>query len=111
VLEAITLPVALQTNEHTRNAAVLTTLAVIDRKLDREHVYGTLVEMVNCNEYLRRAEMLARVIYDMERGELTVEKCQVALGGLLAQAEARRSRLQHLMSKVVEMPVEGDTLN
>jgi hypothetical protein len=105
------MPVALKTNEYTRNATMLTVMAVIDRKLDREHVYGTLIEAVNCNEFLRRAEILGRVIHDLRRGELTAEACQKVLDNFLVEAEVRRQRLQHLMGKIAQMPAEGDTIN
>lgn len=111
VLEALKVPAAIQTNEYTRNAAVLAVMAVFDRKLDREYMYGTLVEAVNLNEFLRRAEMVSRVIYDLQKGELTAEKCQHVMMSLLEQAERRRRTLESLIAKVEQMPVEGDTIN
>ena len=111
VLEALRIPAAIQTNEYTRNASVLAVMAVVDRKLDREYVYGTLVEAVNLNEFLRRAEMLSRVIYDLQKGELTLDKCQQVLAGLLQQAERRRRSLESLIAKVEQMPVESDPIH
>lgn len=111
VLEALKVPAAIQTNEYTRNAAVLAVMAVFDRKLNREYMYGTLVEAVNLNEFLRRAEMLSRVIYDMKKGELTIDKCIIVMADLLAEAERRRRTLESLIAKVEQMPVEGDTIN
>ena len=86
-------------------------MAVIDRKLDREYVYGTLVEAVNLNEFLRRAEMLSRVIYDLQKGELTLEKCQQVMVGLLEQADRRRQSLEGLIAKVEQMAIEGDPIH
>lgn len=111
VLEALRAPAAIQTNEYTRNASVLAVMSVIDRKLDRDYIYGTLVEAVNLNEFLRRAEMLSRVIYDLQKGELTLDKCQQVLAGLLQQAERRRRSLESLIAKVEQMPVESDPIH
>jgi hypothetical protein len=105
------MPAAIQTNEYTRNASVLAVMAVIDRKLDREYVYGALVEAVNLNEFLRRAEMVSRMIYDLQKGELTLDKCQQVLAGLLQQAERRRQTLEGLIAKVEQMAVEGDPIH
>ena len=111
VLEALRIPAAIQTNEYTRNASVLAVMAVVDRKLDREYVYGTLVEAVNLNEFLRRAEMVSRVIYDLQKGELTVENCQQVMMGLLEQADRRRQSLEGLIAKVEQMAIEGDPIH
>ncbi len=105
------MPAAIQTNEYTRNASVLAVMAVIDRKLDREYVYGALVEAVNLNEFLRRAEMVSRVIFDLQKGELTLVKCQGVLAGLLQQAERRRQTLEGLIAKVEQMAVKGDPIH
>ena len=111
MLEALRIPTAIQTSEYTRNASVLAVMAVIDRKLDREYVYGTLVEAVNLNEFLRRAEMVSRVIYDLQKGELTVEKCQHVMMSLLEQADRRRQSLEGLIAKVEQMAIEGDPIH
>ena len=111
IVEVLAAPAAVETNFQTRTGSCLAVLTAFDRRVSRDYFYEMLVDASNLNEYLRRAEMISRVMYDMERGQLTKERCQLVVANLLGQAEKHRHALHRRMSLVAEMPYENDTIN
>ena len=89
----------------------MSVIAAHDRKLDRTFLQTLLFEVCNLNEYIRRAELLEQVIFDLQKGELTVERCQIAMAQHLKEAEARRVIVHRQMFLMAEMPWANDIIN
>ena len=111
IVEVLAAPAAVETNFQTRTRSCLAVLAAFDRHISRDYFYEMLVDAINLNEYLRSAEMIARVAYDLERGRLTKERCQTVMAILLGQAEKHRYALHRRMSLVAEMPYENNSIH
>jgi hypothetical protein len=111
LVDMLARPASLGAAAHTRTAAAMTVLAAHDRKLDRETVYQILMDAFNLNETLRKAEMLAQVLYDLNRGELTEERCKTVITALMEEVERRREKVHRHIYLMSEMPYENDVIN
>jgi hypothetical protein len=110
-------PCDVRTAEYTRTASAMAILDAFDRNIGRDEAIVVFQCAVELNERMREAELLARVIWDVDNGKYKfdppekLESYKVVMKSRLAQAETVRLQLLTQMKRVAECPHAEDIIN
>ena len=113
LLATLNLPVSVEFAEPLRTAAVYAILNAHDRKVQRPFYADLLGYSVYMHEQLRRAEVMSRILMELE--ENTVDQMKVMLKdriqSTIADATEARARLKDCVASVMQCPMDEDRIH
>jgi hypothetical protein len=111
VAAMLAMPCTIGTSHETRTASAVAVVDGADRRITHE----SMIELTNTafllNETLRQADMIHKVIWDLNKGVITTTYLKESEDKYLVQAEKHRLKLLELFKLVKEMPGEETTIS
>lgn len=111
LIGTLAVPCAIHTAEFTRTASMMAIVDCRDRKVTRDFYIQVATGAMGLNETLRRAEILAQVVIDLDKNEFSREKVISCIEQLMIKAETLRSKLKDRMDEVAECAYDTDTFH
>lgn len=107
----LAMPCTPGTSHETRTAVACTVVDAADRHI----THKAMIELTNTaftiNETLRQADMIGKVIFDLEKGNITTTYLKDCQAKHLLQADKHRLKLLDLFKLIQEMPGEETTIS
>jgi hypothetical protein len=111
VLGNLSMPCSVETADPLQVGAMLTLIAMYDRRLERESFIALAEGVTALFGMLGRLCIAESVKHMMEKGVFTQAKIEEAAKELVAYGEAERHKVLNIMKKVEQVPTSDDTIN
>ena len=111
ILGNLSMPSSAENAEPLQVGAMLTLVAMYDRKLERDSFVEAAESVTGLFGMLGRLSIAESILHMMEKKVFDQDKIEIAAKELVAYAEAERHKIIKLMELVKQCPTSTDLIN
>jgi hypothetical protein len=111
ILGNLSMPSSAENTEPLQVGAMLTLVAMYDRKLQRDSFVEIAESVTGLFGMLGRLSIAESILHMMEKGVFTQAKIEDAAKELIAYGESERHKILKIMKLVQQVPTSEDTIN